>query len=97
MIVDTLPVGSFFANIGNAPKSPTILLQQGCITGTEILIDGKRCTYNILYPIDQARFIQNDNAKSFELGPPFDIENSEDIVNEVVLVCKGGKGYILEL
>ena len=67
LIEDTLPVGSFFATIGNALKSPTILLQHGYITGTEILIDGKQCTYNIHYSIDQARFIQNDNAKSFEL------------------------------
>jgi hypothetical protein len=97
VIEDTLPVGSFFATIGNALKSPPILLQHGYITGTEILIDGKQCTYNILYSIDQARFIQNENAKSFELGPPFDIVNSEDIVNEEVLVGTGGKGYIPEL
>jgi hypothetical protein len=97
LIEDTLPVGSFFAKLGNEINKPTILIQHGYITGSEILIDGKNCTYNILYSIDQAKFIQNHNAKSFELGPPFDIKNNDNIINEVILVGTGGKGYISEL
>ena len=97
MIEDTLPVGSFFVKLGNAINRPTILMQHGYITGSEILIDGKNCSYNILYSIDQAKFIQNQNAKSFELGPPFDIENNDNIINEVILVGTGGKGYIPKL
>ncbi len=97
LIEDTLPVGSFFAFAGNALSLPTILLQHGYLTGTEILIDGRNCSYNILYSKDQEKFIDNSKAVSFELGPPIDILTDNFLTNEIVLVGTGGKGYIPRL
>lgn len=93
---DTLPVGLFFALLGENDSHPTICIEHGYGPGvtTDTVFDGALCRYNVLYALQEKQFIQSDTTTFFELGPPFDVQSSSDISNEVILVGTGWKGLL---
>lgn len=91
---DTLPVGLFFALLGNNCGQQTISIQHGFCTEGELFFDGHLCKFNLSYSKTQAKFIKGKESTFLELGPPFDIKYPIETSNEVILVGTGWKGLL---
>ena len=89
---DTLPVGTFFALLGNECNIPTICIQHGFGTAGEILFDGQLCRHNFLYSLSQEKLINAKQSVFYELGPPFEVRNPVNESNEIILIGTGWKG-----
>lgn len=89
---DTLPVGLFFALLGNSCSHPTVCIQHGFYVTEPFLLDGLLCRYHLLYALEQKILMHPSNSTFFELGPPFNVVYATQISNEIVLVGTGENG-----
>ena len=88
---DTLPIGIFLVTIANERPHVSICIEHGVHSTKEVLLEGLSCRYNLLYQLDHKEGL-NGKSVCLELGPPFDVEVSNELSSSIILVGTGFQG-----